>query len=213
MRQQPEILNQRFPLRRDLLVRASEQGLEGDIARRLAAGVTGYAALNESVGAVLNSVAKSGVGAYMPLVASLRPLGSMWVEATRADGSRYGLLRIDEADGSLRVRHVEVPMDGQPAWCIPASISVMQYAKSNTPKIDWHAVRSGKVRHNAKDDARWMAWANNHLALEMLTEGATPTAAMSALGSTGIQDLVMLALAVSPLVSPGFSSLLGGHDA
>lgn len=210
MGQQPEILNQRFPLRRDLLARASEQGLEGDVARRLAAGVIGYVALNGSIDAAMKNVAKLGVGAYMPMVASLRPFGSMWVEATRTDGSRYGLLRFDEADGSLRVRHVEVPVNGQPARCIPASISVMQYAKSDTPKIDWHAVRRGTVRHKAKADARWMAWANDHLALEMLTEGGTPAAAMSALGSTGIQDLVMLAIAVSPLVCPGFSSLLSG---
>jgi hypothetical protein len=206
LRHQSEIPDQRFPLRRDLLVRTSEQGLEGVVARRLAAGVIGYAALNERIDTVLTGVTKLGMGAYMPLVASLRPLGSMWLEATRADGSRYGLLRIDENDGSVRVRHIEAPVDGRPAWCIPVSLSLVHFAKPGTSKIDWHAVQCGKVLQNAQADARWTAWARDHLALEMLTECATPAAAMSALGSTGIRDLVMLAIAVSPLVCPNIQT-------
>lgn len=159
---------------------------------------------------LLRRVTRMGPDAYVRMVASMPSVGTMWVEVPRADGSRYGLLRADDSDGSIAVRHVEGAAEGGPPRCVP--VSVQKLGDSASVSVDWDAIAAGNVDGGREVRDTWNEWARMNLAVEVMMPGVDAVEALEAIGPMGMEDPVMLALALSPLVFPDVPFAWPGHD-
>ena len=121
-----------------------------------------------------------------------------WVEVSRPDGSRYGLLYGKDPDQSVRVRHIEASFRGRRAWCLP--VSVRSKLCDQPPPIDWNALVRERWSPDPDVDREWMSWGQEHLIFELLEPDLDPADTMRLLGPLGLRDLFVAALAGAPVM-------------
>ena len=147
----------------------------------------------------------------MPLVAALRlPPGDAWVEVAGPRGG-FGLLGFTGPGGSVHVRRVERRNGAGQGWWRPP-VSLYRSPVDKPPQVDWAAVARPPWPEDPVADRRWGTWARAHLGAEVLDEGIGDDLALTAKVALGLLDLVVLALALSPLSLVGLAELCRATD-
>ncbi|WP_159994044.1 hypothetical protein [Roseomonas sp. 18066] len=183
-----------FPLAAQVLARANEPGLLGDVDRSLQHGVVTWVSLKPEAALAVEGLQTAPKHVLLSVVAGLKPFGSAWVEYTDSTGTRRGFLGGAYDDGSVWVRLIRSE-GGAPAYYKP--VSLLRRGGALQVTTDWHTVLAGNWHPDAVADEHWLRWAEQNIQLELVDPELTVERSFEPLDGISILDLVVLASAMS----------------